>query len=376
MKKFFIISLFFFILFLFSGCKQETYNKIELKDAFQTINSVELFTTGSISKDELKTLKEDINKILEDLDNLFNIQERNGIKPNTTLSLISQRAGIEPVTVSSEVIFVIKKALEMAEISKIQNKDKEIALFDPSISPAWKIWDFPNNQYDYFDNTLTVTEINDIETKVKEIVSCGLVNYKNIVVDEEKSTVFLAKAGMEIDLGAIAKGYAADKVKEYLINRGYTSSIINIGGNILTIGDLFEKSFRIGIRTPYINWTNLREDENGDYLNHIFGRLEVKDMSVVTSGTYEKYIRDEEGKEYHHILDPETGLPIDNNVISITVVTKESILADGYSTTLFALGLDKGMEVVNATEDLETVWVVKNGKTKEVYISSGLEESF
>jgi thiamine biosynthesis lipoprotein len=137
----------------------------------------------------------------------------------------------------------------------------------------------------------------------------------------------------------------------------------------LLVGDLFGKPFKIGIRTPYINWTNLRKDKKGKYINEAFGLIEVSDLSVVTSGTYERYIRDRSGNEYHHILHPATGLPINNNVVSITVITEESIMADGYSTTLFALGMEKGLEIVENTEGLETIWVIRNGKTCQGNIS-------
>ena len=222
----------------------------------------------------------------------------------------------------------------MSELSKVQFQNEEVALFDPTISPVWKTWGFPTNQYDHFDNILAVSEIEEIKEEIKEIINAGLVDYKKIKINEEDKTVYLEKEGMEIDLGAIAKGYAADKIKDYLVNRGYNSCIISVGGNILLVGDLFGKPFKIGIRTPYINWTNLRKDKKGKYINEAFGLIEVSDLSVVTSGTYERYIRDRSGNEYHHILHPATGLPINNNVVSITVITEESIMADGYSTTL------------------------------------------
>lgn len=340
-KKFSIGLIVTFLLFVLSACQRDYYNKFILISAFNTTNTVEIFSKSPISEKEREIIKEDMDTILIDLDNIFNIQERQGQKLETVLYEIAQKAGVEPVEVSEEVIFVLKKALEMSELSKVQFQDKEVALFDPTIAPVWKKWDFSTNQYDHFDNILPVSEIEKIKEKVSEIIDSGLVDYNKIKINEENKTVYLEKEGMEIDLGAIAKGYAADKIKEYLLNRGYTSSIINIGGNILLVGDLLGRPFNIGIRTPYINWTNLRKDKDGKYINQTFGSLQVSDLSVVTSGTYERYIRDKSGNEYHHILHPATGLPINNNVVSITVITDESIMADGYSTTLFALGFGK-----------------------------------
>jgi thiamine biosynthesis lipoprotein len=181
---------------------------------------------------------------------------------------------------------------------------------------------------------------------------------------------------MALDLGGIVKGYAADKLKIYLLDKGYDSAIINIGGNIQLVGSIFGKPFSVGIRTPYVNWSNFRYDEDDNIINNVYGTVQVNDQTVVTSGTYEKFIQDEEGNRYHHILDPRTGLPFDNNVIAITVITNQSIVADGLSTSLFALGLERGMEIVNATEGLETIWVIKNGRQREIYLSKGLEDLF
>lgn len=375
-KKFSFVILVAFLFIVLSACQRDYYNKFVLTSAFQTTNTLEIFTKNPISKEELEIIKEEVNNILIGLDNIFNVQERYSEKLDSVLSKVSEKAGVEPVEVSEEVIFVLKKALEMSELSKVQFQNEEVALFDPTISPVWKTWDFPTNQYDHFDNILSVSEIEEIKEEIKEIINAGLVDYKKIKINEEDKTVYLEKEGMEIDLGAIAKGYAADKIKDYLVNRGYNSCIISVGGNILLVGDLFGKPFKIGIRTPYINWTNLRKDKKGKYINEAFGLIEVSDLSVVTSGTYERYIRDRSGNEYHHILHPATGLPINNNVVSITVITEESIMADGYSTTLFALGMEKGLEIVENTEGLETIWVIRNGKTFEIYLSSGLADSF
>ena len=365
---------FVFLFFSLVACEGRYYNKIILTGAFNTNSTVELFTKRPLSDKKRDKIKKDINQILIDLDNLFNIQEREeGMEPDTVLYEIGKNAGKKPVAVNEEVLYVLNRALQMSEISKVKIGEEEIALFDPTIAPAWKAWGFTDN----LQAILNDEKIAGIKQEIEGIVSRGLIDYKKITIDEEKSTVYLEKEGMEIDLGAIAKGYAADKVKEYLLKQGYTSGIIDIGRNILLVGDRLGNDFRVGIQTPYIGWFNgARFDKEGNWINQIYGTLVLSDLSLVTSGTYEKYIKDENGNEYHHILNPKTGMPINNGVISITVVTAESILADGYSTTLFALGLEKGMGVVEATEGLDAVWVVKNGDVKEVYISSGLEDKF
>jgi thiamine biosynthesis lipoprotein len=368
-KTFLVLFISFLVLFL-SACNNTYYNKFFLINAFRNAeNTVEIFTNRKISNKKRLELEEEMNTILDDLDKLFNIQ---GVNPQSQLMDINNNSGIKAVEVSQEVIYVLQEALKMSELSKVD----DVALFDPTIAPVWKAWDFPRNTYDYFDNKLRESEIDAIKENVTELINAKLVDYNKVVIDEEQSTVFLEEEGMALDLGGIVKGYAADKLKIYLLDKGYDSAIINIGGNIQLVGSIFGKPFSVGIRTPYVNWSNFRYDEDDNIINNVYGTVQVNDQTVVTSGTYEKFIQDEEGNRYHHILDPRTGLPFDNNVIAITVITNQSIVADGLSTSLFALGLERGMEIVNATEGLETIWVIKNGRQREIYLSKGLEDLF
>ena len=366
MKKIFIITILITSIFSLTACSsQKKYIKysIQLEDAFNTVNSVDVFTLGTRSQKELLQLAKELDNTLINLDMLFNVQDRHDGK-TTQLMKVNQMSGIEPVSVDEEVISVIKKAIEMSEKSLID----KVALFDPTIAPVWDLWNFIDNQYNpLFDNRSIIPKIEDINNALL------LVDYKKIIIDDVKNTVFLPVSGMKIDLGAVVKGYAADKIKNHLIEKGYHKAVIDIGRNILTLGSYFDKElndkpWNIAIQTPYVFDS---EDENV-----YFGTLKVTDMTLVTSGVYEKYILDEEGNKYHHILDPRTGLPFDNRVVSITVVTKESIDGDAYSTTLFSLGLEKGMELINSTEGLDAVWVIDNNGINEVYISSGLEDNF
>lgn len=366
MRKTIIIIILIIIITTFTACNNyKKYIKygIQLEDAFNTVNSVDVFTLGTRSQKELLQLANEMDNILIELDMLFNIQDRHDGK-TTQLMKINQMAGIESVVVDEEVILVIKKAIEMSEKSIVD----EVALFDPTIAPVWDLWNFIDNQYNpIYNNIASIPEVEDIDNVLP------LVDYKKIIIDEANHTVFLPMAGMKIDLGAVVKGYAADKIKNHLIAKGYGKAVIDIGRNILTLGSYFDKElndkpWNIAIQTPYVIDS---EDENV-----YFGTLQVTDMTLVTSGVYEKYIMDKEGNKYHHILDPRTGFPFDNKVISITVVTKESINGDAYSTTLFSLGLEKGMELINNTEGLDAVWVIDNNGVNEVYISSGLEDNF
>jgi thiamine biosynthesis lipoprotein len=166
---------------------------------------------------------------------------------------------------------------------------------------------------------------------------------------------------MKVDLGAIAKGYAADEVARILKENGVKHAIINLGGNVMTIGgNPNGKPWRIGIQDPY--------NPRGEYL----GILPIKDKTVVTSGTYERYFI-ENGKRYHHILDPDTGYPTDNKLDSVSIITDKSIDGDGLSTSTLLLGLDEGMKLIEKLENVEAIFVTSD---KQVYVSSGLKKDF
>lgn len=171
----------------------------------------------------------------------------------------------------------------------------------------------------------------------------------------------LANEDMIIDLGGIAKGYAADVIADYLKSKNIDNAIIDLGGNVLALGGNGKTDkWNIGIQNPF-------EPRN----KHI-GILSVRDKTVVTSGVYERYFI-ESGKRYHHILDPFTGYPVESPLMSVSIIADKSIDADGLSTTVFALGLEKGTELIESLDGIEAIFVDKD---KNVYITKSLKESF
>lgn len=349
-----------------SSCGSYGRYQYSLVNAFQTESQVVIWSK-SIKRTDNKydELIEKLNAELISLDNKFNIQDR-GDGIITDLMKVNNNAGISPVVVDREVIDVIKLAIEVAEESIVDG----IALYDITIAPVWNLWDFTNKSY------LPKYVLNDAPDRELILDKLDLVDYTKIIINEEESTVYLSEVGMEIDLGSIVKGYAADKLKNIMLEHGVDKAFIDIGRNILLIGSGLDNNgkdapFNVRVITPYLDAFH----PNYDKL-YTFCEIDVVDQTIVTSGTYEKYIKDEEENEYHHILDPRTGYPFDNNVISVSIITDESIKGDAYSTALFSLGLEKGMELVNSKEGLETVWVIKNKYKYEVYISEGLEGRF
>ena len=178
-------------------------------------------------------------------------------------------------------------------------------------------------------------------------------------VSLSENTVVLLP-GMEIDLGAVAKGYACDLVTEDLKSKGVTSALVSLGGNISMIGSKPDGSdWKISVEHP----------ENRDSL----GLLSLSDVSVVTSGAYERYFEDENGNRYGHILDPSTGKPAQSGIASVTVVGKESRVCDALATAFFVMGLPAAEEYVREYGDVDFLLLTDNG---EIYLTDGLKDRF
>ena len=223
---------------------------------------------------------------------------------------------------SEETADVISKGLDYCRLSG--------GAFDIAVEPLSALWDFTSGEG-------TVPDEEAIQAALP------LINYEDITL--EGNRIRFEKEGMGINLGAIAKGYIADKMKEFLLDQGVESAIIDLGGNILCVGQRPEGTpFRIGIQKPFADRSETE------------AVMEISDKSVVSSGIYERYF-EQDGVLYHHILDPSTGYPYDNNLVSVTISSNESVDGDGLSTTCFALGLEKGLDLVNSLPDVQAVFI-------------------
>lgn len=253
---------------------------------------------------------------------------------------LNNASGISEVKLSPDTFYVVEKGREYSERSK--------GRFDITIGAIVKLWNI-GTEY------AAVPDKEELEKAVK------LTGYERLILDKENLTARLTDAGMKVDLGAIAKGYAADEVKRILKENGVEHAIINLGGNILTIGgNPNGNPWRIGIQNPF--------DARGDFI----GIIPITDKTVVTSGTYERYF-EENGKKYHHILEPSTGYPVENNLYSVSIITDKSIDGDGLSTTTLLLGLEEGMKYIESTENTEAIFITAD---KKVYVTSGLKDDF
>lgn len=224
---------------------------------------------------------------------------------------------------------------EMADILRIslEYSEKTNGAFDPTIGVVSSLWDFKADSPSLPG-----------EDRLKKALEH--IDYRNISLENEGEQTYLIKKDTSavLELGGIAKGYIADRVKEYLESSGIESALIDLGGNILCVGEKTDGSpFRVGVLKPFTD-------------NSYLTVLDVKDASLVTSGSYQRYFK-KDNKLYHHILNPSTGMPVDNGLLSVTILTKHSVDADALSTSCFILGPEKGMELINSLEDTEAVFV-------------------
>jgi thiamine biosynthesis lipoprotein len=261
-------------------------------------------------------------------------------KDGTEIAAVNSGAGGAPVKVSADTFYVIKKALEYAALTG--------GAFDPTVGPLVKLWDIGG------DNPR-------IPQKQEIAAALKLIDYRTVQLDQAASTVRLPVKGMKLDLGAIAKGYAADEVELILERHNVKSAVVDLGGNVLVFGKKKDGTpWRVGIQDP--------KSTRGEYLGLVTGEA----MTVVTSGIYERFFI-ENGVRYHHILDTKTGFPVSNGLVSVSIITTKSIDADGLSTSLFALGREKGLALVKTMPGVFVVFVDDKDK---VYLSPGTEKMF
>jgi thiamine biosynthesis lipoprotein len=258
---------------------------------------------------------------------------------DSAVAKISAASGTKrAVEVDEETFAVIEKAQAIAKQTG--------GAFDITVGAFHNLWKFGSNQ----DGSIPSDA--DVAERVK------LVGYKRVKLDAKKRTIRLAKKGMAITLGGIAKGYAVDRAVKILHDAGFVDFIIQAGGDLYVSGRKGSRSWIVGIRDPRGKRTTP------------FAITPIENKTFSTSGDYERAIV-KNGVRYHHILDPKTGRPV-AHTRSVTVMANDAITADGWSTALFVMGAEKGMPVVEKLEDVEAVFVDSDNK---VHVSSGLEKS-
>jgi thiamine biosynthesis lipoprotein len=325
MKRFPALSL--LALFLLSGCFKATGPESEF--VLGTLCTVNLYEKGS------RDLYRAVFARLRELEDILSAN-----REGTDLDRVNRAAGAESVQVRPELIALLKKALYYAEMSG--------GAFDPSVGPLVKLWGIGTE-------TPRIPADEEIEQAL------ALVNYREIEIDEAGGRVFLRRRGMALDLGAIAKGYAADEAAKLLAQKGIKRGIIDLGGNIFACGERGKgKSWRIGVQDP--------REHRGAYI----GVLELNNKNVVTSGVYERYF-EEDGRRYHHILSTATGGPAETGLLSVTIAAGSSTDADALSTAAFALGWERGSRLIGTVPGAGGIFIFED---LSVRLTPGIRDQF
>jgi FAD:protein FMN transferase len=303
-------------------------NVTRIFKALGTVNSIHV--PCCIDKGTVDLAVERVNEI-DDRMSVF--------KQNSDIYRVNYNSGASFFPVHTDTFELIKKAAFFSALSE--------GAFDVTVSPLIELWGIGRK-------VISVPETDDIED------ARSLTDYKSIIIDEENLSVMLKKRGQRIDLGGIAKGYAADEVKRILLEHGIKNAIINLGGNVVAIGmSPANENWIIGIQNPFA--------QTGAFI----GTVDLKDETAVTSGLNEKYfIRD--GIRYHHIIDPRTGMPADTGIASVTVIGGCSADMDGLSTAVFVLGIEKGINMIRKL-GAEALII---GTSGSVLITEGLKSRF
>lgn len=309
--------LFFFagIVALFlSGCSKPVQFRSEF--VLATLCTITLYDNGS------PQVYHDVFARLREIESWMSV-----FVEGSDVNLINKAAGMEAVEVHADVFDVIERAVYYAELSG--------GAFDPTAEPLVALWDIGGEN-----------PVVPVWEKIDRVLP--LINWRDIELNRENKTVFLKKPEMALDLGGIAKGYAADEAAVIIKKAHIPRALINIGGDVLTVGEKKDGSpWRIGIQAPF--------NTRGDYI----GFVQTGEKTLVTSGVYERYFI-ADGVRYHHLFSPSHGYPVNNGLLSVSIITDISMDADALSTAVFIMGYEKGKALVESLEGVEAVFVFDN----------------
>lgn len=277
-----------------------------------------------------KQVLPECRKLVEELEEAFS-----RTIPESDISRLNEGGKLGISELSADTVSLLNRSLELAVETG--------GAFDPTLGQLSKLWNIGAEEPVVPDNRAVSEALEHT-------------GYENLRISGQE---VILQNGIELDLGGIAKGYAADLLKDELNRRGVEDALLILGGNVYAMGDNRSSPWKIGVSDPADS-------------SRIMGTVSVSDCSVVTSGDYQRYF-EQDGRRYHHIFNPETGVPAENNLSSVTVLHRESAAADAYSTALFVMGLQKGIQFAAEREEMGVIFVTKDNK---VYTAGKLAESF
>jgi thiamine biosynthesis lipoprotein len=311
---------------LLGGCAAPKRHEQVFLDVFDTVTTVTVYDT---SEERANETIDKLYTLLQEYHRLYDIYHTyDGIN---NLATVNENAGIAPVAVDDRILDLIEYAISMDTLTK--------GRMNIAMGSVLKIW-----------QAYREAGLNDPEQAalppMKDLHAADAnTSIDNIIIDRTAGALYLSNAGTQLDVGAIAKGYAAQRVIEAMREAGATSLLLSLGGNVCSIGTRSDGArWKVGIKNPYAN-------------DNLFV-VQVSGQSVVTSGTYERFYT-VNGKNYHHIINPRTLMP-STIYDSITVISSDSALADALTTGLFCMPIDEGMALVESQPDTEALWVLSD----------------
>lgn len=333
MKSFFV-----FFLLLLSGCNNNTITS-QTRLLMDTVCGIKVVSNNRAKAQE--AINQAFNRIKQIEITANNFDE------NSELSKLNNSPTDTEIKVSNDLFFCIAEALRYNKLIE--------GAFDITVEPLMLMW----RQAQEYQVIPSAEQIQDALSKTGSL---------NIELNSEKQTVKFKKSGIKIDLGGIVKGYAVDEAVNTLKNNGIKNALVNIGGDIYCLGKNNNKPWVLGIQDP------LNKDK-------IIGSMELSDKGISTAGGYERFFLIQ-GKRFGHIINPKTGMPIEEDVLSVTVVAASTIETDALDTGIFVLGKQNGVKVIEALGNTEAVIITgkvqsnnqdKKNKELDVWVSEGLK---
>jgi len=322
------------LLVLFSACAQANTGTSQLVERrFPSMGSELRLSIWTTDPSRVTPVTDKIHQELIRLENLMS-----NWKSGSEIQALNAAAGSHPVPVSPELRNLLLTARQVSEWTN--------GKFDVTFAAMSGLWKF-----DYQNEDETIPDPSEVARRRM------LINFRDLKVDEQAGTVFLARSGMAASLGGIGKGYAVDRARDILIAEGVHNFMIQFGGDMIVSGKSGDRAWRLGIQDP----------RGGE--NQIIASMELSDSTFSTSGDYERFfIKD--GRRYHHLIDPATGEPA-MGARSVTIVTGSATIADALSTGVFIMGPEAGMALIEKLPDVEGVIV---SSKNEVMVSTGLKQ--
>lgn len=345
MKKYISVAIAFVMtIMLFTSCETEPKKTKFSTHYFDYFDTATTIIGYEETQEDFDETCQEITTLLNEYHRLYTIYNRyEGLNNLVTINdLVDGKHTV--VTVDKRIIDMLTFAKDMYHKT---NGNVNVAM-----GSVLKIWHIYRN--DGLDDPVNA-ELPPME-KLQE--ASKHTNIEDLIIDAENNTVFLADPEMSLDVGAIAKGYAVEEIAKHLESKGITGYILNVGGNVRTIGMAGSEKWKVGIENPDT------DNKNKPFISY----LKLSGESVVTSGSYQRFYV-VNGKEYHHIIDPQTLMP-GTKYRSVSVVTDDSGLGDAVSTAIFIMDYEEGKKLVESTEGTEAMWVLHDGT--QLY-SSGFE---